>query len=104
MKENIAQFIEAQAKKRVALLGIADLKINGDTDLVKEGFFDSLSFVDLIADCEQEFNAEVDLEKYEPGTFTLVKKLAVRIIECHNSRMSSRNIARVFKIARKQPY
>lgn len=75
MKEEIKQFIIEQAKKRLSLLGISNISVSKDTDLIKEGIFDSLSFVDLVVDCEQKFGAEVDLEKYEAGSFTRIEKL-----------------------------
>ena len=74
-KAKIKSFIVTQTKKKLALLGLEGEKISDSTDLVREGIFDSLSFVDLIADCETEFNVVVNLEKYPNGEFTQVAML-----------------------------
>ncbi|MBC7863461.1 MAG: acyl carrier protein [Bacteroidia bacterium] len=85
IRDEAKKFITEQAKKRMALLGLEDHSVSNSTDLVKEGIFDSLSFVDLVADCENEFNIQIDLEKYEPGEFTKLGKLAEIIENAKNS-------------------
>ena len=79
-KELIKDFIQERSNLQCRLLGINAISLKNDTDLVKEGIFDSLSFVDLIGICESEFKVNVDLEKYNPSEFTKFGKL-VEIIE-----------------------
>jgi acyl carrier protein len=80
IKDKAKRFISDLARKRLKLLGVEETSISSATDLVKEGIYDSLSFVDLVVECENKFNVEIDLEKYGQGEFTQVGKLA-EIIE-----------------------
>jgi acyl carrier protein len=79
-KGKVKKFIEERAEKRMKLMGVENFSFGKNTDLVKEGIFDSLAFVDLIADCENEFGVQIDLEKYEPGEFTKAEKLVEIIL------------------------
>lgn len=79
-KSTIREFIELKTKERSRLLGIAEPTLKPDTDLIREGYFDSLSFVDLIGECEQEFNIEIQLEKYDPKDFSIVHHLTEIIL------------------------
>lgn len=74
-KTEIKAFILFESKKKMELLGINNEKISDSTDLVKEGIFDSLSFIDLIVDCEIYFKIIIDLEKYEANKITQVESL-----------------------------
>jgi acyl carrier protein len=74
-KTEIKAFILLESKKKMELLGINNEKISDSTDLVKEGIFDSLSFIDLIVDCEIYFKIIIDLEKYEANKITQVESL-----------------------------
>ena len=74
-KTEIKAFILLESKKKMELLGINNEKISDLTDLVKEGIFDSLSFIDLIVDCEIYFKIIIDLEKYEANKITQVESL-----------------------------
>lgn len=76
----IEDFIFNKVVSQCNLLGIEIPKLGKDLDLVKEGIFDSLTFIDLIAECESEFGIIIELEKYNPSEFTRFKKLS-EIIE-----------------------
>jgi acyl carrier protein len=84
-KQEVKNFLTAQVKRRMELLGLHPGSPGNDTDLVKEGIFDSLSYVDLIADCENRFGIIIDLEKYQPGEFTKFGKLVEMILEAPKS-------------------
>jgi acyl carrier protein len=74
-KELIKSFVQEKSNRQCNLLGISIVTLKYDTDLVKEGIFDSLSFVDLIGIIENEFKVNIDLEKYNPADFTKFGKL-----------------------------
>lgn len=84
-KEKIKTFIEQKISDRIRLLGLDNVKINAQTDLVREGYYDSLSFVDLIGECEEEFLVEVQLENYDPKDFSILHHL-VEIIHQAKAR------------------
>ena len=86
-KEQIKVFVVKAAKKKLALLGLENEKLSDSTDLVREGIFDSLSFVDLIADCENEFSVVIKLEKYPAAEFTQLGKLAQIIFESEKNNI-----------------
>lgn len=69
-REIIESFLRERIKRQCGLLGVESIQVRRDTDLIKEGFFDSLSFVDLIGDCEREFNVTIDLDNFNPADFT----------------------------------
>ncbi|MCB9166055.1 MAG: acyl carrier protein [Flavobacteriales bacterium] len=48
---------------RAARIGLTANDLTPDLDLVRSGLLDSLAFVDLIANMEQELGVQVDLEQ-----------------------------------------
>lgn len=80
-KQDVESFLIEELKKKAALFGLKNYEASSATDLMKEGIYDSMSFVELIAGCEERFNIEIDLGRYEPGEFTLVHKLAEIVLE-----------------------
>lgn len=58
---------------RAERLGLRPEEVNGSLDLVRSGLLDSLGFVDLITELEQEAGREVDLATAfdEPGATTV---------------------------------
>ncbi len=47
-----------------------------DTDLIAEGYLDSLVFVDLLLVLEQEFEITIQLEQLEFDNFQTINKIA----------------------------
>jgi acyl carrier protein len=47
-----------------------------ETDLLREGFLDSLSLVELILHIEQEFQVEIPLEELEIETFRSIRAIS----------------------------
>lgn len=80
-KSTIQNFIQEQIRKRIQLMGLDSFSIEDSTDLVREGIFDSLAYVDLIADCEHQFATEIKLENYNPNEFTKFGNLVEIIFE-----------------------
>jgi len=59
--------------KRLVRLGLSASDLTDDLDLVRSGVLDSLGFVDLIADLENDTGKQVDLERaLERGNATTV--------------------------------
>ena len=58
---------------RAERLGLRSDELDGSLDLVRTGLLDSLGFVDLITELEQEMGCEVDLATAfdKPGATTL---------------------------------
>jgi acyl carrier protein len=58
---------------RAERLGLRADELEGSLDLVRSGLLDSLGFVDLITDLEQEMGREVDLATAfdKPGATTI---------------------------------
>ena len=68
--KEIKEYLISKIHNQAHLLGIETVKVKEDTDLIKEGYFDSLSFVDLIVDCEEKFNVTIELDSFEPAYFS----------------------------------
>lgn len=47
-----------------------------ETDLLRTGLLDSLKFVDLLFSLEQEFGAQIDLDKLDLDHFRTVDQIA----------------------------
>lgn len=58
---------------RAERLGLRADELHGSLDLVRSGLLDSLGFVDLITELEQELGSEVDLAAAfdKPGATTI---------------------------------
>jgi acyl carrier protein len=58
---------------RAERLGLRSEELDGSLDLVRSGLLDSLGFVDLITELEQEIGCEVDLAAAfdKPGATTI---------------------------------
>ncbi len=80
-KKLVKSFLSEQVQRRMQLLGLNSGSPSNDSDLVKEGIYDSLSFVDLVSECENKFGIVIDLEKYQPGEFTKFGRLVEIILE-----------------------
>jgi len=71
--------INEQHLKRVEAIFSEQLNIAvpaRDTDLIGEGYLDSVMFVDLILVLEQEFGITIPLEQLEFDNFKTIDKIA----------------------------
>lgn len=58
-----------------------DLELEDDTNLVATGLVDSLGFIELLSEAEEQFGVEVDLEKYDPSEFTTLQTFVRSVLE-----------------------
>lgn len=59
----VREYIIEQLSEKLLVFDISPSEINDDFDLVKSGLLDSMAFIDLVADTEQNFNLEIDFEE-----------------------------------------
>jgi acyl carrier protein len=81
-KTEVKEFIVAKIEEKSKLLDISfePGSINDDFSLTGTGVFDSMDFMNLIADVEEKFSIEVDFSNHDPESFTTLKGF----IECIN--------------------
>jgi acyl carrier protein len=81
-KAEIKEFIVGKIEEKSKLLDISfePGSINDDFSLTGTGVFDSMDFMNLIADVEEKFSIEVDFSNHDPESFTTLKGF----IECIN--------------------
>jgi len=85
-KTEVYDFILARIKKKLVLFNIGFDEVDNDFDLVKSGLLDSMSFIDLVAELEEEFKLEIDFElAAEREDFTRLGGLSQLIIETANA-------------------
>ncbi len=80
-REKIRQFILNDAEKRAETVGeeksIIEGIIGGGQSLVESGLYDSLSFLDLIAAVETEFDIEIDMTGYDLEYLVTLEGLSI---------------------------
>lgn len=69
MEERIIEIIEKISDYK-------NLKENRDIDLLENEILDSLAFIELIINLEDEFNIEIQPTQVEPDTWRSVKLIA----------------------------
>lgn len=76
--ERVQKFISARIYARATLLGLNEAEVDsvGRESLLDLGFFDSLSFLELLSEIENEFAIEIDLSEYDPAYFVTLNGLA----------------------------
>jgi acyl carrier protein len=81
-KTEIKEFIINKIEEKSKLLGISfDYnEMLDDFSLTGTGIFDSMDFMNLIADVEENFNVEVDFTNHDPEIFTTINGF----IQCIN--------------------
>lgn len=79
-KEIREQIIE-RLKDRALRLGFKDKYLVKDFDLIKAGLLDSMSFIEFIAELENQYKIEIDFERYNPSEFTTLAGLSKVIVE-----------------------
>ena len=69
--EQVQSFILKKVSERAKLLGLEvdGANIGGEESMLDSGFFDSLSFLDLLGEIENEYDVEIDLSEHEPAYF-----------------------------------
>jgi len=73
VREEIRNFIINKINQKSRQLDIAlEEDIGAAFSLTGSGLFDSMDFMDLLAEIETTFRAEVDFSDYEPEVFTTV--------------------------------
>ena len=79
-KQEVKEYILEAIREKLMLFNVKATEVNDGFDLVKSGLLDSMAFVDLVADIEEEFNIEIDFEKIaDESAFTSMGGL-VKII------------------------
>jgi acyl carrier protein len=61
--------------------GVVADQIGDDADLIADGLLDSLGFMHLLADLEQQLGRPIDLESMPADRMTVVSALAAHIAE-----------------------
>ena len=73
--------VMSSLKPKLDLLGFDLAEIDDETNLTGSGIIDSMGFVILIGEIENEFDYEIDLGEYEPEEFTTLGGLLKCAIE-----------------------
>jgi acyl carrier protein len=81
-KTEIKEFIIDKIEEKSKLLDISFEQevIRDEFSLTGTGIFDSMDFMNLIADVEEKFSVEIDFSNHDPESFTTLKGF----IECIN--------------------
>jgi len=69
----IRTYITDQIRRKAIIFKVELGDIEDDFSLTGSGIFDSVDFVDLIANVESAFNVEVDFSEADPEAFTTLK-------------------------------
>jgi len=72
-KEKIKDFVRDRIRKKSAKLNVSLDEIPDDFSLTGSGMFDSMDFVELMADVESAFNVQVDFSDADPEQFTTLQ-------------------------------
>lgn len=71
--KEIKEFLLERLENRLKIYGLTRNELKGDFDLVKSGLLDSMAFVSLIGDMEEQFGVEIDFESVkEDELFTTI--------------------------------
>ena len=84
--KKIRDYILGMLNERLLLFDIDRGELNNDFDLVKSGLLDSMAFIDLVAEAEEEFGMEIDFEQLaESADFTSLGGLTDIIMNTKNA-------------------
>ena len=84
--KKIKDYILGLLNDRLLLFDIDRGELNDDFDLVKSGLLDSMAFIDLVAEAEEEFGVEIDFEQLTDSTdFTSLGGLVDIIMKTKNA-------------------
>jgi acyl carrier protein len=62
-KLEVKEYILEAISERLMLFDVKTSEVTDGFDLVKSGMLDSMAFVDLVSNIEEEFDIEIDFEK-----------------------------------------
>lgn len=80
-EQNVKEKLYTLIIPRLKKLGIKSKDINESSSMLTQGVFDSMSFIEFIADVEDYFNIEIDFEELDASDFTSVNQLEELIIK-----------------------
>jgi acyl carrier protein len=66
----IRDFVANLLQEKWATKNTERINIDEDLDLIQSGLLNSLEFIEFIVCVEEEFNLEIDFDKYDPSEFT----------------------------------
>ena len=76
---DVRAFVAQSVRERGASDAPAD--IDDGTDLVASGILDSIGFVELLGDVEDQFGVEVDLSAHDPSDFVVYGTFVRAVVE-----------------------
>ena len=76
LEEKIKEYIVKYLKKKMGTESNDDIYIDEDVDLIESGIINSLSFITLITDLEEQYNIEIDFDELDPSEYTIISNLA----------------------------
>lgn len=78
IERKLQTFIEDYLRMRLRDMRISGVEITGDLNMIDTGIINSMGFIELVADIEEEFAVDVDFEHYRPEELSTVTGL----VEC----------------------
>jgi|AntRauTorckE6833_2_1112554.scaffolds.fasta_scaffold03892_1 acyl carrier protein len=75
-KNNITDTLFSLMSARLEKLGVSAGDIDKTESLLSQGIFDSMGFIEYIAEIEEAFDIEIDFEEMDAADFTSVEQLA----------------------------
>jgi acyl carrier protein len=75
----IKTFVLEVLGPRAETMGISREELAGDFNLMQSGLLDSMGFVDLVAQVENEFDVQMDLMDLDPSQFTSLSGFVSRV-------------------------
>lgn len=77
MSKTIEDFILDEVQDKLDLLEIPRDSVDPSFDLVLSGALDSIGFIELVGALEDEFQFQIDFEKFEHLEFTTLARLVM---------------------------
>lgn len=78
LRQEVQTFIEDYLRMLLRDMRISGVEITGDLNMIDTGIINSMGFIELVADIEEEFAVHVDFEHYRPEELSTVTGL----VEC----------------------
>jgi acyl carrier protein len=72
---NTEELIFKNVYARARAIGFPEGEVDLETDLIRSGLYDSMSFIDLIVSIEEAYGIEIDLEKISPDQLSTPAQL-----------------------------
>lgn len=83
-KNNITATLFSLMSERLKKLGITSGDIDLNESLLGQGIFDSMGFIEYIAEIEETFDIEIDFEEMDAEDFTSIEQLTAIIEQTKN--------------------